>query len=30
MKLWPVDLDGTESFEELQDEGCATGACPIR
>jgi ribonucleoside-triphosphate reductase len=29
-RLWPVDLDGTESFEEMQDEGCATGACPIR
>lgn len=28
--LWPVDLDGTNSFDELMDEGCATGACPIR
>jgi ribonucleoside-triphosphate reductase len=29
-QLKPVDLDGTNSFDELQDEGCATGACPIR
>jgi len=29
-KLSPVDLDGSNSFDELQDEGCATGACPIR
>lgn len=28
--LGEVDLDGTNSFDELQDEGCATGACPIR
>ena len=28
--LLPVDLDATNSFEGLQDEGCATGACPIR
>lgn len=25
-----VDLDGTNTFDELSDEGCATGACPIR
>ena len=25
-----VDLDAGNSFEELQDEGCSTGACPIR
>lgn len=29
-KLQPVDLDATNSFDELTDEGCATGACPIR
>ncbi len=28
--LKPVDLDGTESFDELTDDDCATGACPIR
>ncbi|CAB4124656.1 RTPR, ribonucleoside-triphosphate reductase, adenosylcobalamin-dependent [uncultured Caudovirales phage] len=28
--LSPVDLDGTESFDELSDADCATGACPIR
>lgn len=28
--LKPVDLDGTESFDELSDAECATGACPIR
>jgi ribonucleoside-triphosphate reductase len=28
--LSPVDLDGTESFDELVQDGCATGACPIR
>lgn len=28
--LLPVDLDQANSFEELVDEGCATGACPIR
>lgn len=28
--LGPVDLDQTNSFDELTDEGCATGACPIR
>lgn len=28
--LGPVDLDSTNTLEELQDEGCATGACPIR
>lgn len=29
-KLLPVDLDSANSFDELGDEGCATGACPIR
>ena len=28
--LGEVDLDGTNTFDELTDEGCATGACPIR
>ena len=28
--LKPVDLDGTNSFDELTDDECATGACPIR
>lgn len=29
-KLLPIDFTGTESLEELQEEGCATGACPIK
>jgi ribonucleoside-triphosphate reductase len=29
-KLLPVDLDDTNSFDEIQGEDCATGACPIR
>lgn len=28
--LLPVSLEGADSFDELTDEGCATGACPIR
>lgn len=28
--LKPVTLDTANSFEELQDAGCAMGACPIR
>lgn len=28
--LLPISLDAANSFDELQDEGCATGACPIR
>ena len=28
--LAEVDLDGTNTFDELTDEECATGACPIR
>ena len=28
--LSEVNLDGTNTFDELTDEGCATGACPIR
>ena len=28
--LSAVDLDGANTLEELQDEGCSTGACPIR
>lgn len=29
-QLGEIDLDPANSFEELQDEGCSTGACPIR
>ncbi|MFG1227155.1 ribonucleoside-triphosphate reductase, adenosylcobalamin-dependent [Xanthobacter wiegelii] len=29
-KLQPINLDGANSFEEIQDRECATGACPIR
>lgn len=29
-KLLPIDLDAGNSFEELTDADCATGACPIR
>ena len=28
--LMPVDLDGSESFDEIQGEECATGQCPIK
>lgn len=28
--LLPVDLDNTNSFDELVDAECATGACPVR
>ena len=28
--LTEVDLDGTNTFDELTDEECGTGACPIR
>ena len=28
--LGDVNLDGTNTFDELTDEECATGACPIR
>jgi adenosylcobalamin-dependent ribonucleoside-triphosphate reductase len=28
--LLPIDLEATNSFEEIQGEECATGACPIR
>ena len=30
MTLGPVDLDGTNSFDEILGEECATGACPIK
>lgn len=29
-RLGPVDLNNTESFDELSDAECATGACPIK
>ena len=29
-RLLPVDIDNANSFEELSDADCATGACPIR
>ena len=28
--LQPIDLDKANSFDEVEDDGCATGACPIR
>ena len=28
--LLPIDLEATNSFEEIQGEECATGACPVR
>ena len=28
--LKPVDLDGTNSFDEIMGEECSTGACPIK
>lgn len=29
-RLTPINLDDNNSFEELQEEGCAGGVCPIR
>lgn len=29
-KLLPVSLEGSNSFDELVDADCATGACPIK
>jgi ribonucleoside-triphosphate reductase len=29
-KLLPVDLEANNSFEEMQEDNCATGSCPIR
>lgn len=29
-KLSPVDLENANSFDEIMDDECATGACPIR
>lgn len=29
-KLSPVDLNNTNSFDELVEAGCATGSCPIK
>ena len=28
--LKPINLDAANSLDELEDDGCATGACPIR
>ena len=28
--LLPVDINTANSFEEIVEEGCATGACPIK
>lgn len=29
-QLKPINLDAANSLDELDDDGCATGACPIR
>ena len=29
-KLYPVDIESANSFDEMLDSDCATGACPIR
>lgn len=29
-RLQPIELDQGNSFDELEDDGCATGACPIK
>jgi ribonucleoside-triphosphate reductase len=29
-RLLPIDLESANSFDELSDADCATGACPIR
>jgi len=28
--LLPIDLESVNTFEEIKDEDCATGACPIK
>lgn len=28
--LKPISIDTANSFDELQEDGCATGACPVR
>lgn len=28
--LLPVDIDSANSFDEITEDGCATGACPIK
>jgi ribonucleoside-triphosphate reductase len=28
--LEPINLEGNNSLEEIKDEGCSTGACPIK
>ncbi len=28
--LGPVDFEGTDSYEELEDDKCASGACPVK
>jgi ribonucleoside-triphosphate reductase len=30
MQLSEVDLEAANSFDELMEDGCATGACPIK
>jgi ribonucleoside-triphosphate reductase len=29
-RLLPIDLEGANTFEELKEEDCVTGACPIK
>ena len=29
-RLQPVDLSGTDSFDELSDDECASGVCPVK
>ena len=29
-RLLPIDLESANTFEEIKDEECATGACPIK
>lgn len=28
--LWPIQIDDANALDSIMDEGCATGACPIR
>jgi len=28
-QLLPVNFDAVQAYDELEDDGCATGACPI-
>ena len=29
-EILPINFDNTDSFEELEDDGCASGVCPVK